>query len=451
MKTKKGVSLLLLIILIVVMVMLLCTIIVVVNNNSKTIINSNVISGTLEKVQQLADKKWKEVYKNKDKTEDEIKTYILEELENENIDITKYNIIVGPEGVAVLDNWLVGIVDDVPIPRGFVASGATGENTKAGGLVIYEGNEEVTDENVEVARRTRNQYVWVPVESEEFKTKFVRSSYDIEYKTISNFYGLEYWEVELDLENMPVGEQNSQYISRQTLEEIQNLYESVKKYEGFYIARYEAGIDHQRTEYHKDEGLLKQETIVYSVMGKIPYNIENWGKSMSDESGGVVEVARNIYPKTNENYGAVSTLTYGVQWDTILQWWLDTRAVTSIFDSTEYGNYKANAVQAGGFNYDARYAKENSDFRMGEYEYVTEFTTKQENEVMLVTTGAIKAAKVNNIYDMAGNVAEWTMEGYSTILHVLRGSSWSANGTGTGGVLHREVNGPAGEDSWMRI
>ena len=35
---------------------------------------------------------------------------------------------------------------------------------KDSGFVIYEGEEEVTDTNVADAQKTRNQYVWVPVE-----------------------------------------------------------------------------------------------------------------------------------------------------------------------------------------------------------------------------------------------------------------------------------------------
>ena len=54
--------------------------------------------------------------------------------------------------------------DKVPVPNGFVGSSATGENEIDTGFVIYEGEEEVTDSNVQTAQTSRNQYVWVPVE-----------------------------------------------------------------------------------------------------------------------------------------------------------------------------------------------------------------------------------------------------------------------------------------------
>ena len=47
-------------------------------------------------------------------------------------------------------------------------------------------------------------------------------------------------------------------------------------------------------------------------------------ETMTVETGGAVEVARSLYTKTDSNYGVVSTLTYGVQWDATLQWWKDT-------------------------------------------------------------------------------------------------------------------------------
>ena len=51
-----------------------------------------------------------------------------------------------------------------PIPKGYVVSKADGEKTIENGLVIYEGTEDVTNDNVAEAQKTRNQYVWIPVD-----------------------------------------------------------------------------------------------------------------------------------------------------------------------------------------------------------------------------------------------------------------------------------------------
>ena len=52
-----------------------------------------------------------------------------------------------------------------------------------------------------------------------------------------------------------------------------------------------------------------------------------------------------------------------------------------------------------------------------------------------LSTGALKSANINNIYDMAGNVEEWTMEGYSTFDRVRRGGSLSSNKSSYPGIV----------------
>ena len=48
---------------------------------------------------------------------------------------------------------------------------------------------------------------------------------------------------------------------------------------------------------------------------------------------------------------------------------------------------------------------------------------EENNEIhyWLLTTGAYKKANVYNIYDMAGNLGEMTMEGHSDLKQVVRG------------------------------
>ncbi len=325
------------------------------------------------------------------------------------------------DGVPIIwEENVIAIVDTVPIPKGFVASQATGENTKDGGLVIYEGTEAVTDANVETAKRSRNQYVWIPVEN---FSNFVRKDFGVNQK-ISNTLGRLYWEIVTGtVINMPLPTQDSAYITSTTLTEVQAMYESVKEYKGFYVARYEAGIDSIRsyTNYIDDEGNVILEDKVYSVMGKYPYIYLPWTSNTNvlEDDTGVVWVARSQYPKDNMSYGVSSTLIYGVQWDAIMQWWLDTKAVSSLIDSTNYGNYANHEVTSYTQMNDGAKFTTNVESTKPTYRDVTESFTKKGSYVY--TTGALKAAKVNNTYDIAGNVAEWTMQGYSTNQRVFVG------------------------------
>ena len=326
----------------------------------------------------------------------------------------------------MLDEWkanVIDIVDGVPIPKGFVASSATGENKKDSGLVIYEGTEPVTDANVEDAKRSRNQYVWVPIAKEQFTTKFVRSNFGKTEKVITNTPGEvgKFWEIELDLKtNMPLEDQNETFISKAAAAEAQALYASVKKYEGFWVARYEAG------GYTVDQ--TSSNAIIYSMMGKIPLSNLIWGDSYIDETGGVIELARNQYKAADSSYGVVSTLMYGVQWDSILQWWLDTKAVESVLDKTAFGNYKDRPILPEELNSGAKYYL---DSTTGWQEVGT--NSKDSETAWVLTTGALMPAKINNIYDMAGNRYEYTMEKIYDINEVkenavVRGRSYSDTG-----------------------
>ncbi len=331
---------------------------------------------------------------------------------------------------AVPEKWqsnVVAIVNTVPIPKGFVASQATGENTKEGGLVIYEGTTPVTDANVEAAKRDRNQYVWVPVE--DF-SKFIRQEFGVSTE-ISNELGMEYWEVILDITtNMPLSTQSTSYITGTTLEEVQEMYESVKEYQGFYVARYEVGLDVESYKTGYSGSIMSN---VHSKMNKAPYNYIKWGNSMSDDRYGAVEVARSIYPKTNRNYGVVSTLTYGVQWDRTLAWWVETKAQngtgdiiissdTQLNNSTLYGNHTESEISVNSFNDGAKYLLYSNSTLATTYKDVT--TYKSSSVSWLLTTGATETARINNIYDMAGNLYEYTMEAYSNNKRIQRGGAY---------------------------
>ena len=446
------------------MIILAGTIIISLNNSGIIDKASNAVEQTnLATVKELAQLGWANAYASGARTEEELKAGVDEVLEDNKVDVTKYEIKVATSGVTVElkgkipEAWqanIVAIVDGVPIPKGFVASpyGANGdikaENTKDGGLVIYELAENETEipstETQFESWTGRNQYVWVPVD--DF-TKFVRKDYinstSKVVDTDGNYNALGtsnvYWEVMVDENNLPLTtleEQGASYMTSATLAEVQAMYASVKEYGGFYIARYEAGIDTQRTEKGNATDLpgIKEGTKVYSVMGKIPYTYIpwTWNNRLAEDTNGAVEVARGLYPNDNTNTtGVISTLTYGVQWDTIVQWYIDTGAMTleqvnTTTGSTEYGNYSDHVINSIDELNEEALVWDYSTNTSGSYvakDSDTLIYPKASGKSWFLSTGALKAANVNNIYDMAGNVNEWTMEGDSTYGRVSRGGS----------------------------
>ena len=270
-----------------------------------------------------------------------------------------------------------GSYNDPIIPKGFAPineNGATWgtENGYQYGLVI-------TDEITE-GKSTGNEFVWVPVDGT--RVVFERHDFGKTSDTISSYDDL--------TETLPI-----------------ELTESVNNNGGFYIGRYEAGISEDMPQ----ENLSSDSTALYGdgtykpvfKQGSIVWNYIQWGAN-NDETNpgnGAVTIARNLYPENDNNYGAVSTLTYGVQWDTTLKF-------IGAYDIGEEG-YDIYATNSEG---------------MGNYDGVSGIDTFPG----LAPCGAVDAFRQKNIYDMAGNVYEWTME-KNDIERVIRGDDY-LNGTG---------------------
>ena len=84
-----------------------------------------------------------------------------------------------------------------------------------------------------------------------------------------------------------------------------------------------------------------------------------------------------------------STLCYGVQWDAIMRWISKDNTLTGVLtNSSSIGNYTGT----------------------------------------LRPTGDDPKNQIKNIYDMAGNVYEWTMEAYDTVSRVIRGGGCISSG-----------------------
>lgn len=230
------------------------------------------------------------------------------------------------------------------IPQGFAIVPEL-DNVEEG-LVISDVANDIEDRG--------NQFVWVPVpDFAEFKR------YDFQNdKEVSDEYT----------------EDDGDGIANGT--EAERMYKSVKENKGFYIGRYEAGND------GTDNAISKKNIE--------PYRNIKWGNSMTDETGGAVEKARNFSIQSG-HVNVTSTLVYGVQWDAIMRWlsrgteeerrWLK--------DSTGKGNYSDNDSSNNPSN-----------------------------------TGINDQYQMKNIYDLAGNVWEWTMEKYLDSKRVERGGNY---------------------------
>ena len=194
-----------------------------------------------------------------------------------------------------------------------------------------------------------------------------------------------------------------------------SMLKSVYENGGFYVGRYEAGIGTNRT------GIESQVNGKYPVPTTAPVT-----KADAYPYTCVTRTqAQNLASKVNAGT-KTSSLMFGVQWDLVLAFMSkDTAKITSTDVLTKYsttiGNYIDSTFDLNRGKY-AQYDKlgdtwNNFDSALGSIVVSNETTGKMkkteqssyENGILL-TTGGTEQSKVMNIYDIAGNVSEWTLE-----------------------------------------
>ncbi len=301
------------------------------------------------------------------------------------------------------------------IPKGFTVSGISSEQSINNGLVIYDIPEGTTPDwiNPDSVKTEYNQFVWIPVEVKSTDTE----------NSIASFYRSEWTEntttggertTGLDAkytEPYSYDTTNNYDQTNGIADQITELTKSIYKYGGFYIGRYEAGSTTERTS-------SSSQTAEFVVQqDKYPYNYVTWGKSMSDVSEGALYLCNNIYSSTNTNYGATSMLCTGASWDSMLDFIKDSSH--SVTDNITWGNYynsKTYTIKRG------KYAVYNtSNYTLGNFQDVVNEYSKEKSTSILLTTGATERNSSKNIYDVAGNLYEWTTESYSSSNRVGRG------------------------------
>ena len=199
-----------------------------------------------------------------------------------------------------------------------------------------------------------SQFVWIPVGSldsngtldgEHFSEKFGRRNYMNDEFSDDEF---------------------NEALNGELLEQL----ESVKKYGGFYISRYNISSSAGKPQ---------------SVKGVMPWVNINFYE------------AKKVASIVEDNEVVKSHLTFGAEYDSVLEWFIKTKVKTLAeiaLDSTEWGNYRN-----------------------------TENSPKK-----VVETGSREEWCTNNIYDIAGNVDEWTQEQNKNSYRVTRGSCYDFYG-----------------------
>ena len=281
--------------------------------------------------------------------------------------------------------------DTATIPKGFEVSEDPDEQTIETGLVVIAPD--------------GSEFVWVPVpENElnlfaeqsgtydengnpnmrgklwEFTKEGVNTGTEIPYSSTGYREPDIVADYDNDLNNLNtingilnINLQNATDLKNLMQKEYNDIYNSVKEYHGFYIGRYETG------DLSKDK--------VVSKKGNEDIGDQTWYTMYAKEKKYATQLTGTKIK---------SNMIYGSQWDATMRWFAKSK-------DNNVSTYPVNAQNSINANFS------------GERK----------------PTGSV--GSVNNIYDMAGNLWDWTVEADSTFYHILRGccsftnvSVWSA-------------------------
>ena len=242
------------------------------------------------------------------------------------------------------------------IPAGFTVSKIEEEQDIATGLVIYDipesENENIdwtakNDDGAYNVQTLYNQFVWIPITNvEEYKREFNYPSYYYINESWTSSETTSADSTHTDTGYLPTNIQQVTDNAKNNEEAEKN---AVQKYNGFYIARYEAG--------NEDSNVVsKQKAEVY--VNQTQEKFKAIGKTMYGENSTYVK----------------SAMCSGIQWDMVMKF-IDGKsdASNNIFDVRTYNSnrHKENGIE---------------------------------------TSGGNLADKVQNIYDLEGNCYEFVAE-----------------------------------------
>ena len=168
------------------------------------------------------------------------------------------------------------------------------------------------------------------------------------------------------------------------VEDYKEMIESIQKYGGFYIGRYELS----------EAGVQKNQPTLTNTNW---YNLYNACKDTKLQASDKVKTG----------------MIWGCQWDVTCNFIANKGEQKSITDSRTWGNYNDSEGDAKVI--------------------VTENGTETNKYGTKQNTGYSEYWKANNIYDLAGNCFEWTQEAGYTHYRAVRGGNYSYSGSSNPG------------------
>ena len=304
-------------------------------------------------------------------------------------------------------------------PAGVMPASSTAIETDASkGIVIKDKN--------------NNEWVWIEVPiTTVFSDLTIDTTKELteqNYTDIKNklmTYATTYREVFIDEWYEGCGMTSEEYTTA-----YQKMLKSIYTYGGFWIGRYEAGIEGSIDDVSKARTahadiIIGTSPKAISQKDAIPYNFVYCREAQA--------LAKGMSPDSNYT----SSLLFGIQWDLVCKF-LEVKGGLTESDiksnSTNWGNY-TNVELA----ITSQKGKKSSDYGIT----WTVITGKKAlNSSVLLTTGASNEASKMKIYDFAGNEGEWTLEHATTSKNypcASRGGNYHLSGSGNSASVRNSV------------
>lgn len=319
--------------------------------------------------------------------------------------------------------------NEVYIPNGFQVSETEGSNKVSEGLVIRNAT-------------TLDRYVWIPVPKSVFKTAENSENYEAIENDLKE-YTAEYngeKKSEDALENEEEKAENTENNEIIGNELEQNTTENNTS-EGNGLEGNTTDNEEKQGEdtYFKECGLTEDEynNLKNEMLSSIYKNKGFWMSQYEIGANAIAKtsndsVERNATSQENQyvyNYVSVedaqkiasnmdtdrtSSLLFGIQWDLACKF-IATNSKVDVMQSADWANYK-----------DSEYTLDKGQYTKINYVEYTEVTKEydKKNEEILLATGITARNSILNIYDFAGNVAEWTLEKGPDDKAIARGGSF---------------------------
>ena len=326
---------------------------------------------------------------------------------------------------STIDGKKEGNANNPTIPAGYIPINTETSNWGNG---KDEPSQDSVNHGLVIKDEQNNEWVWVPVDSTTLATMYEESS---DEKTLCGTTGETAVKTKLYSKTITIGtDTNKETMSRTTpgttadpcyrepdlvighdsassdaedtyyktilgetgtkeqlaqlfADEYKAMIESVSKYGGFYIGRYELS----------EAGVQKD---------RQPLTNTNWYN--------LYNVCRDSKLQASDK--VKTQMIWGCQWDVTMNWLISSGAKTSDeinTDSSSWGNYRDTSVKAEDGTTEIKVSGTRSKLNTGE----TTFTM------------------ANNIYDLAGNVMEWNQGALSTNHRNNRGGSYFTSGSST--------------------